>query len=262
MASYEKMGSIGTDFDGVYTLKSEDAYPAVFWGVLSDLDVHVTYERLLEQLDEHWGSSMTSILENLLPERPDLWKRGKQILKESLMDLFPELITAVPGSAESTERLATQYNLALISAADRDVLLERIFPLVGLKEEYFQAGIFTADQMNTSKGEYPKPDPYALNELMKRTGATPSNTIMVGDSDTDVLSAFAAGVEPIVTLTGNLTEFEAQELGVKYIIEDFTCLETEVIPRTLGRTSIGKLGWGALPEDKSWKSAQEVSIFY
>lgn len=193
----------------------------------------------------------------MLPDRPDLWKKGEALLKEVMMELLPDMITPVPGAAESTERLASQYTLGLISAADRDVLLQKLFPKVGLKEDYFKGGIFTADQMDPNKGQHPKPDPYALGELMSRANASPENTLMVGDSETDVLSAYYAGVEPVVTLTGNLKPIEAKSLGVRYIIEDVTRLEHEVIPRALGRTGIGRFGWRPEP---AWQKPHEIAI--
>lgn len=39
-----------------------------------------------------------------------------------------------------------------------------------------------------------KPDPHGLLELMKETGISPEQTVMIGDSDVDVLTARNAGV--------------------------------------------------------------------
>lgn len=40
--------------------------------------------------------------------------------------------------------------------------------------------------------------------------------------------AWNAGVEPIAVLTGHLTRLQAEELGVKHIIDDVTLLENEL----------------------------------
>ncbi|HET6863979.1 MAG TPA: HAD hydrolase-like protein [Candidatus Saccharimonadales bacterium] len=259
MARQEKLGSIGEDFDGVHTLGSEAAYLSVFQGVMTELHIF-DVQQVEERMHEFWGSAMEHVLENILRDRTDLWVKGKQILKELLMDVFPDQIRPVPGATESTERLSKKFNLALITAADRDVLLQKLFPKLGLRTEFFNGGIFTADQLDPRKNQYPKPHPHVLNEFMKRTGTVPQNTIMVGDSETDVLSAYAAGVEPVVTLTGNLSRKEAEDLEVSHIIEDITKLETDIIPRTIGRTGVGKFGWGLPADEKAWRSAHEISI--
>lgn len=263
MANNEKLGSIGEDFDGVHTLRSDEGYKAVFANVLTDLGIFLTEKDFTERLYRHWGAAMATILtEDMLPDRNDLWGKGIKILKENMMEILPDIIEPVPGAAESTERLSAQYNLALISAADHDVLMEKLFPKVGLKPEYFQGGIYTADRMDPGLGQRPKPDPYALNDMMRRTGTIPAHTLMVGDSRTDVDSARNAGVEPVVTLTGNLSRADAEEMKVGLIIEDITQLETEVIPQTLGRLGLGKYSWngGSPPDGKGWLPDRRTSL--
>jgi len=55
-------------------------------------------------------------------------------------------------------------------------------------------------------------------------GFGPDQTLFVGDAKSDVLMARQAKVEPVAVLTGHLDRKEAQDLGVKYIIENVTCL--------------------------------------
>jgi phosphoglycolate phosphatase-like HAD superfamily hydrolase len=60
---------------------------------------------------------------------------------------------------------------------------------------------------------------------MRRTGIGKDETIMVGDAKNDVLMAQSAGIKPVVVLTGHLNRNQAEDLGVKYIIEDVTKIE-------------------------------------
>ena len=48
-----------------------------------------------------------------------------------------------------------------------------------------------------------KPAPGLLLEAMAAAGATPRETVMVGDSERDLLAARAAGCEPVLVLTGH-----------------------------------------------------------
>ena len=53
--------------------------------------------------------------------------------------------------------------------------------------------------------ERPKPAPQMLLELLARTGVQPSEAVMVGDMETDVDCAIAAGVPAILVLWGGYT---------------------------------------------------------
>jgi phosphoglycolate phosphatase-like HAD superfamily hydrolase len=64
-----------------------------------------------------------------------------------------------------------------------------------------------------------------LKKIMQAQGVLPTETIMVGDAGNDVIMAQAAGVEPIVVLTGHLNEREAHALGVRHVIPDVTKIE-------------------------------------
>lgn len=60
---------------------------------------------------------------------------------------------------------------------------------------------------------------------MQDQNIKPEETVFVGDAKSDVEMARAAGVTPIVVLTGHLTKLEAEDLSVRYIIDDVTQLE-------------------------------------
>ena len=65
-----------------------------------------------------------------------------------------------------------------------------------------------------------------LEKIMEAQDVLPSETVMVGDAENDVLMARSAGVEPVVVLTGHLNRSQAEELGVKYIIDNVSLLQS------------------------------------
>jgi len=63
-----------------------------------------------------------------------------------------------------------------------------------------------------------KPDPQALLEVVARLGAPPEKTLYVGDSETDVRTARAAGC-PVVLVSYGYTARPARQLGADAVVD-------------------------------------------
>lgn len=63
--------------------------------------------------------------------------------------------------------------------------------------------VFFCPHPESAQCECRKPKPGMLLDILKRTGAQPSDTVMVGDSMRDLLAGHAAGCRTILVLTGN-----------------------------------------------------------
>lgn len=69
--------------------------------------------------------------------------------------------------------------------------------------------------------EFPKkPDPASLLHIMEKTGAGPDQTILIGDGETDILTAIAANILPVAVLWGFRSEEELAEAGAKIFLKD------------------------------------------
>ncbi len=68
-----------------------------------------------------------------------------------------------------------------------------------------------------------KPDPAPLLAACAALGAAPAETVMVGDSISDVQAARAAGM-PVVVVSWGYTDIAARELGGDVVIDRFTDL--------------------------------------
>jgi phosphoglycolate phosphatase-like HAD superfamily hydrolase len=64
-----------------------------------------------------------------------------------------------------------------------------------------------------------------LLSILEELNVLPSEAVMVGDGKGDVLMAQAANVRPIVVLTGQLSQQEAEALGVTTIIQSVVDLQ-------------------------------------
>ena len=80
--------------------------------------------------------------------------------------------------------------------------------------KYFGAIVGT-DTINIAK-----PDPAPLHETLRRLGCNATNAIMIGDSETDILTARAAGV-PVIAVTFGYTARPVAEFSPDHVVSHF-----------------------------------------
>lgn len=94
---------------------------------------------------------------------------------------------AYPGVLESLQTLAQGKQRSMAVLTNKPVgPAKAICEALGMSPYFFQ--IYGGDSFTVKK-----PDPHGLMELMDQANATPEETIMIGDSDVDVLTARNAG---------------------------------------------------------------------
>jgi phosphoglycolate phosphatase len=71
---------------------------------------------------------------------------------------------------------------------------------------------------------YRKPDPRHLLDTISALGGRRESAVMIGDSDTDVNTAKAAGV-PVIVVSFGYTETPVRALGADLVIDHFEALE-------------------------------------
>ena len=76
------------------------------------------------------------------------------------------------------------------------------FAVKALVEEYFPNAFFLAQGENESAGIRKKPAPDALFAIMKEINVNPTETLYVGDSEVDILTAKNAGVDCVSVTWG------------------------------------------------------------
>jgi phosphoglycolate phosphatase len=85
--------------------------------------------------------------------------------------------------------------------------------------------------------ETKKPDPLGLETLMREAGATPEQTLMIGDSDVDVLTARNAGASVIGCRFGLAPHSLADAPPDCLVATPFEWLEALGIPQNTGRAN-------------------------
>jgi phosphoglycolate phosphatase len=74
---------------------------------------------------------------------------------------------------------------------------------------------------------YRKPDPRHLTSTIEAAGGDPARAIMVGDSETDIKTAIAAGI-PVVAVDFGYTDRPVSEFGPSHVISHYDELTIEL----------------------------------
>ncbi len=211
------------DWDDVFTLGSTKGYYACYHETLVQLGVTLSSQEEQKRIKAKWGKTAREEVAELLQEKPDLVDKAVDIYEKILLgNTFVDCLTIVEGSQKLIKDLSQKYRLAIASGVNPRLLKEKIFKKFSVPNVFSEI-ITVYDLDDPTKA---KPHPYIVQEIMRKQNILPEETVMVGDARGDVLMAQAAGIEPVVVLTGHLTREEAEKLGVKYIIDDVTKLES------------------------------------
>jgi len=214
--------SIIFDWDDVITLGSKDGYFACYHAALVGVGVELSPEEEKKRILAKWGKSHREELKELLKENPELVDRACGIYEGELSgDTFVNCLSVVDGVRELLLRLAGAYKLSVATGMNPMILKERVI----LRFNIPQVFTHIISSYDIKDPDMQKPHPYSINYILERQGISPEEAIMVGDARGDVLMAKAAGVRPVVVLTGHLNRKEAEDLDVEYIISDVTKIE-------------------------------------
>jgi phosphoglycolate phosphatase-like HAD superfamily hydrolase len=211
------------DWDDVFSIGSKSGYYQCFQAMLDELGIKMHHDEMKKRLTPLWGMPYPKLVEELLHDRPELVEKGCKIYyKHRTGETFLNNPYLIPGGNEVLESLHKKYTLAIATGGLAHILKENFFPRFNIPDVFSEI-ISVHDLEDTSLA---KPHPHIIQEIMRRTGFKPDETIMVGDAKNDVVMAQKAHVTPVVVLTGHLNQKEAEKLRVKYIIQDVTKLET------------------------------------
>ena len=109
---------------------------------------------------------------------------------------------------------------ALLAGAGRALAVLTNKPGAMARKSLDGLGLLSRFVAVTGGDEAPrKPDPTGLRELMVRAGATPAETVLVGDSRHDVETALAAGVPVVAVTWGFATRAELARAGATVFAE-------------------------------------------
>jgi len=198
------------DFDGTITDSREDIAGAQLW-VLDQLGV-TTYTK--EDLYPYIGKPLHETFVRLLP--PSLHDRIPDATK-MYSEYYPprslKTTRLFPGVRETLEILQREGKRLAVASTKRGTGIRRATDHFGI------TGFFV--QLQGSEGMPFKPDPFIVNKILTDQLWERSETLMVGDTDSDMLAGESAGVATCAVTYGSLSERELKALEPDFIIRSF-----------------------------------------
>ena len=211
------------DWDDVITLGAKEGYFACYHSAISAVGVQLSPEEERKRIMAKWGKSFEAETQELLKDNPELVERACAFFKKEFWgDAFVNALKLTPGINETLLRLKEKYVLAVATGNNYKMITERIMPRFNIPPVFAQ--ISASHQVEDQ--EKTKPHPFMLLEIMRKQMVKPEETVFVGDAKSDMQMAKNASVTPIAVLSGHLTRKDAEDMGVQYIIEDATHLES------------------------------------
>jgi len=213
------------DWDDVFTQHSIEGYYKCYHEALKGVGAILSPEEEERRIKEKWGAGHVAQLRFLLKEQSELVPKAVQIYQDNFFgNTFVDCLSIIPGAQDFLTDIAKRYKLAVATGSHPKMLKERLIPKFHIPDVFAEIiTIYDIDDI-----AHAKPHPFMAQKIMKAVGAKPEETVLVGDAASDMQMAWNAGVEPIAVLTGHLTRRQAEELGVKHIIEKVTMLEAEL----------------------------------
>ena len=131
-----------------------------------------------------------------------------------------------PGVVAAMDRFAEAGYLAAVCTNKYEALSKALLGALGLTERF--RAICGQDSF-----AFRKPDPRHLLETIAQAGGSPGRAIMVGDSQTDIATAKAAGI-PVVAVDFGYTDRHVREFEPSHVISHYDELTLDLADRLLG----------------------------
>ena len=133
-----------------------------------------------------------------------------------------------PGVVAALDGLQSEGYVFAVCTNKLEWLSVRLLDALDLSPRF--AAICGQDTFGT-----PKPNPNMLWETIRRAGGDPDRGLLVGDSETDINTARAAGL-PVVAVNFGYTAIPVEQLGPDRVISHFDTLG-EAVSELLGRAA-------------------------
>ncbi len=179
------------DLDGTLVDSSIDICNAINYAVEAYGGKPITAQETISLV----GEGITRLMEKVI-EREGI-SADRDILTERFLDYYSAHLidntTVYPGVIETFKKL-NNYKKAVISNK-REVLSKRTLNDLGISE-YLDLVVGSDTTLER------KPSPVPLLYAMEKLGATPDETVIVGDSNFDIEAGKAAGIKTVAVTYG------------------------------------------------------------
>lgn len=159
------------------------------------------------------GNGVRKLCERVLPEdAKEYADRQYALFSEYYNTHYADQTRPYPGIKSLLHHLKDEGILLAVASNKTEVFTREIV------EHFFGTALFDLVSGKID-GRPVKPDPAILQAAMKQFGATPAETVMIGDSNVDIRTAKAAGTHSIGCIWGFRTAEELTEAGAEQLAE-------------------------------------------
>jgi phosphoglycolate phosphatase-like HAD superfamily hydrolase len=177
---------------GVYHLSEEDLYP--FIG---------------RRLEETFSTLLPPELQRIIPEAAGMY------LEEYLPHAL-ETTVLFPGVSATLAELRRRGKRLAVASTKRSITIRRVTDHFGISDLFVQ--------LQGTDGLPHKPDPAILMKILRDQNWLAAETLMVGDTDLDILAGRRAGTATCGVSTGALTGEQLRLLKPDHIITNLSDL--------------------------------------
>ncbi|MBP1691987.1 MAG: phosphoglycolate phosphatase [Bacteroidetes bacterium] len=201
------------DFDGTLTDSRRDIAGAQLWA-LRELGFHHYQE---EDLFRLIGKPLQETFERLLPREhhpkiPD----AIALYAEYYPPRSLNTTTLFPGVPETLRSLRERGHRLAVASTKKGAGIQRVTDHFGITSLF--------DRLQGSDGIAFKPAPDVIHMVLENEGWQSEDTLMVGDTDADILAGKAASVATCAVTYGALSADELSALHPDYVIDSITAL--------------------------------------
>jgi phosphoglycolate phosphatase len=209
------------DFDGTLVDSKRDIADAQLWA-LAQLGVH---DLRREDLYRYIGRPLEYTFEQLLPESlHDRIPDAARLYSEYFPSHSMLTTTLFPGVKETLRQLHHAGVHLAIASSKKGGGIKRGVDHFGLTDLFVQ--LQGSDRLRF------KPAPDVINLILAAQKWKVHDTLMVGDTDVDILAGKNAGVPTVAVTYGSLSEEELLDLRPDYLIRSFPELPGVIEGRT------------------------------
>lgn len=208
------------DLDGTLLNTIDDLADAGNWVCRN----HGWSTHSVEEYKRFVGNGIAKLVARFVPEE---WRtpEGIRAVLEEFMPYYDAHKADKTAPYSGLPQMVARLKGAGVSMA---VLTNKAHELSGPIVEGYYPGVFDRVQ-GALPGMPTKPDPTLLHRLMEEMGATPENTLFVGDSNVDIRTAKNGGLTSCGVLWGFRSRAELEEEGATFLAETADELEKLIL---------------------------------
>ena len=208
------------DLDGTLLNTIDDLADAGNWVCRN----HGWSTHSVEEYKRFVGNGIAKLAARFVPEE---WRtpEGIRAVLEEFMPYYDAHKADKTAPYSGLPQMVARLKGAGVSMA---VLTNKAHELSGPIVEGYYPGVFDRVQ-GALPGMPTKPDPTLLHRLMEEMGATPENTLFVGDSNVDIRTAKNGGLTSCGVLWGFRSRAELEEEGATFLAETADELEKLIL---------------------------------